>query len=157
MIYIFDNSSLSRLKHFFPDIFVTIWNGLDELVQQNRLISTKEVWNELERGSSERLFVNEWLKTRKRIFTTPSAAELQFVADIFQIKHFQTLIGEKQQLKGTPVADPFVIACAKIKNGVVVSEEQFKPNAAKIPNVCKYFNIECLNLEAFMKQQNWSF
>ena len=156
MIYIFDNSSLSRLKHFFPEGFVSIWSGLDDLARQNRLISTREVWNELQRGAADKS-VHEWLKTRKEIFTTPDANELQFVAQIFQVKHFQSLIGEQQRLKGTPVADPFVIACAKIRKGTVVTEELMKPHAAKIPNVCDHFDIPCVNLEDFMKQQKWSF
>jgi hypothetical protein len=156
MIYVFDNSSLSRLKHFFPEVFVSIWAGLDTLVEENRLISTREVWNELQRGVVD-VSVNSWLKVRKEIFTTPDARELQFVSHIFQVRHFQGLIGEQQRLKGTPVADPFVIACAKIRQGTVVTEEQYKSNAAKIPNVCEHFNIPCVNLEDFMKQQNWSF
>ena len=156
MIYVFDTSSLSALKHFYPVIFKSIWSGLDNLVQQQKLISTREVWNEIGRGDSDQ-HTNEWLKTRKEIFTTPSAAELQFVAQIFQIPHFQGLIGQKQRLTGTPVADPFVIACAKVKGGTVVTEEQFKREAAKIPNVCQHFNVPCIDLEDFMRQQGWSF
>ncbi len=156
MIYVFDTSSLSALKHFYPVIFKSIWTGLDDLVQQQKLISTREVWNEMERGNPDQ-HTNEWLKSRKEIFTTPSAAELQFVAQIFQIPHFQGLIGQKQRLTGAPVADPFVIACAKVKNGTVVTEEQFKPEAAKIPNVCQHFNVPCIDLETFMQQQGWSF
>jgi len=129
---------------------------LDELVKQELLISTKEVWREMERGNPDQ-YTNEWLKVRKEIFTIPSTAELRFVAEIFKISHFQALIGEQQRLKGTPVADPFVIACAKIKNGTVVTEEQFKPNAAKIPNVCEHFQIPCIDLEKFMHQQEWTF
>jgi len=75
----------------------------------------------------------------------------------FSSQTFQSLVGEQQRLKGTPVADPFVIACAKIREGTVVTEEQMKPHAAKIPNVCDHFNIPCVNLEDFMKQQKWSF
>ena len=156
MIYVFDTSSLSELKHFYPAIFKSVWQGLDKLVQHNQLISTKEVWHEIERGNPNP-FINDWLKHRKEIFTTPSSSELLFVAEIFKIVHFQALIGEKQRLKGTPVADPFVIACAKIRNGTVVTEEQLKPNAAKIPNVCQHFNIPCIDLESFMQQQAWSF
>ncbi|PPD34119.1 MAG: hypothetical protein CTY18_08870 [Methylomonas sp.] len=156
MIYVFDTSSLSKLKHFYPGVFKSVWNGLDELVKQKQLISTKEVWNEMERGNPDQ-YTNEWLKERKEIFTIPSAAELRFVAEIFKISHFQALIGEQQRLKGTPVADPFVIACAKINQGTVVTEEQFKPNAAKIPNVCQHFKIPCIDLEKFMQQQSWSF
>jgi hypothetical protein len=76
---------------------------------------------------------------------------------IFKVKHFQALIGEKQRLKGTPVADAFVIACARRYGGTVVTEERLKPNAAKIPNVCDHFKIGCISLEGFMQQQAWKF
>lgn len=99
----------------------------------------------------------DWAKSNKNIFTTPNSNELQFVGQIFQVAHFQALIGEKQRLKGTPVADPFVIACAKRSNGTVVTEERFKPNAAKIPNVCAHFGIGCISLEDFMQHQAWKF
>ena len=156
MIYVFDTSSLRSLQHFYPSVFKSIWDGLDVLIQQKNLISTREVWNEIERQNVS-ADVLSWAKQNKQIFTTPSAAELQFVAQIFQIKHFQSLIGEQQRLKGTPVADPFVIACAKIKGGTVVTEEQLKPQAAKIPNVCAHFNVPCIDLEKFMQQQAWAF
>ena len=156
MIYVFDTSSLRSLQHFYPSVFKSIWDGLDILIQQKNLISTREVWNEIERQNVS-ADVLAWAKQNKQIFTTPSAAELQFVAQIFQIKHFQNLIGEQQRLKGTPVADPFVIACAKIKGGTVVTEEQLKPQAAKIPNVCAHFNVPCIDLEKFMQQQAWAF
>jgi len=137
-------------------VFKSIWAGLDDLVQQQKLISTREVWNEMQRGNPDQ-HTNDWLKTRKEIFTIPSTAELKFVGQIFQIAHFQGLIGQKQRLKGDPVADPFVIACAKVKGGTVVTEEQLKPNAARIPNVCQHFKIPCIDLKTFMQQQGWSF
>lgn len=156
MIYVFDTSSLRSLQHFYPSVFKSIWNGLDTFVQQQKLISTREVWNELERQNIS-ADVLAWAKQNKHIFTTPNAAELQFVAQIFQVKHFHSLIGEQQRLKGMPVADPFVIACAKVRGGTVVTEEQMKPAAAKIPNVCSHFNIPCIDLEEFMQQQAWIF
>lgn len=156
MIYVFDTSSLSKLKHFFPGVFKSVWAGLDALVQSGELISTREVWNEIERGNVD-AYTNNWLKNHKHIFTTPTADELRFVVQIFRIPHFQALIGEKQRLMGTPVADPFIIACAKIKNATVVTEERLKPNAAKIPNVCQHFKVPCIDLETFMQTQGWSF
>ena len=156
MIYVFDTCSIRSLQHFYPSVFKTIWDGLDVLIRQKNLISTREVWNEVERQNiSKEVLV--WAKQNKQIFTTPTTAELQFAATIFQVNHFQSLIGEQQRLKGTPVADPFVIACAKIKGGTVVTEERLKPTAAKIPNVCQHFNVPCIDLEGFMQQQNWTF
>lgn len=165
MIYVFDTSSIRSLQHFYPRVFKSIWDGLDALVQQEQLISTREVFNELERQAvSAEVF--KWAKDNKKIFTMPAAAELQFVATIFKVKHFQSLIGVQQRLKGTPVADPFVIACAKINQGVVVTEEGWlrpsdklipKQNAAKMPNICAHFQVPCVDLERFMQQQGWTF
>ena len=156
MIYVFDTSSLRSLQYFYPSVFGTIWSGLDSLVRQNTLTSTREVWTELKRQNIS-TNVLAWAKQNKQIFTTPNQDELRFVATIFQVSHFQSLIGERQRLTGMPVADPFVIACAKIKNGTVVTEERFRPNAAKIPNVCSHFSVPCIDLEGFMQAQGWSF
>lgn len=156
MIYVFDNSSLSKLKHYYPNIFKSIWTGLESLVASGNLISTREVWNELQLGSPHS-HVQSCLNVRKHIFLVPQADELKIVAEILTIPHFQSLIGMKQQLNGTPVADPFVIALSKIRSGTVVTEEELKPNAAKIPNVCKHFGVPCKNLEEFMQLQRWSF
>ena len=60
-------------------------------------------------------------------------------------------------LRGTPVADPFVIACAANNHGTVVTEEDLKDHAARIPNVCYHFKIPCINLKEFMKLQDWQF
>ena len=81
MIYVFDTSSLSKLKHFFPGVFRSVWADLDSLVQSGDLISTREVWNEIERGDVDP-HTSKWLKDRKQIFTTPSTAEQRFVAQI---------------------------------------------------------------------------
>lgn len=37
MIYVFDTSSLSKLKHFFPGVFKSVWLGLDTLVKSGEL------------------------------------------------------------------------------------------------------------------------
>jgi hypothetical protein len=76
------------------------------------------------------------------------------------------LIGNQQRLRGSVVADPFVIACANYYHGTVITEEGWdhssktlipKQNAVKIPNVCQHFDIPCQNLEGFMRDQKWQF
>lgn len=70
---------------------------------------------------------------------------------------FNLLFVNKERLQGKPVADPFVIAKAKVLKGCVITQESKKPNAAHIPNVCEYFSIDCLNLEGFMEREDWIF
>jgi hypothetical protein len=156
MVYVLDTSSLIVIENYYPDLFPTFWNKLNTLVANGQIISTKEVFREIE-NINHKSIVLDWAKQHKELFATPSLQELLFVKSIFSVSHFQCLINEKQRLKGTAVADPFVIAAAKVKNGTVVTEEHLKPNAAKIPNVCKHFGIPYTDLEGFMKELKWTF
>ena len=115
----------------------------------------REVYNELEKFSDS--WLSGWVKKNKRLFVTPSAEETAFVAEIFAVPHFHMLVTETQRLKGQPVADPFVIASAKIRDGTVVTEEIKKEHAAKIPNVCEHFKVPCVNMEGFLVENGWQF
>ena len=55
------------------------------------------------------------------------------------------------------MADPFVAAKAKALNGTVVTNERLRDNAAGLPNVCEKFEIPCIDLEEFMKREDWIF
>lgn len=156
MIYIFDCNSFSVLKNFYPPTFPTLWDRLSLLAESGSIQSVAEVQREL-KNDNRAQFILDWAKEQKEIFHKPSNEELLFVREILSVPHFQMLINQKAILKGTPAADPFVIAAAKIKNAVVVTEEELKPNAAKIPNVCKHYGIRCINLAEFMAEQSWTF
>jgi len=156
MIYVFDSSPLIDLfRYYYPDRFPSLWENFDALVSEHRIISVREVRKELE-GYGDRL--SDWVKGHSEFFLTPTTDELRFVAEIFEIAHFQMLVRKKERLQGKPVADPFVIAKAQaLEEGCVVTQEIYKPHAARIPNVCEHFDIPCLNLEAFMENEKWRF
>jgi hypothetical protein len=158
MIYVFDTSAFITLKHFYPSAFPSLWAGLEKLIRAAHVVSVREVLNELT-NYNDADFIQEWAKDHKQIFPTPMQAELLCVKQIFAVAHFQPLISNKALLKGTPVADPFVIASAMARQsvGTVVTQEQLKPTASKIPNVCNHFKVPCLNLEEFMVAQKWAF
>jgi predicted nucleic acid-binding protein len=158
MKYVFDSDSLIDLfRHYYPERFPTLWKQFEVLVSGEKLISVREVFNEI--GSSEDR-LGKWVKEKKRtLFLKPTVEEFQFVGRIFRAKrgHFQAMIRKQERLKGKPVADPFVIARAKALSAYVVTQEKKTDNAAKVPNVCEHFEIPCDNLEGFMKKENWKF
>lgn len=156
MSFVFDTSSFRILRHYYPNRFPSVWTGLEDLVAGGEVVSTREVFNELERFDDPGPLL-EWVKKHREIFTTPTNEETDFVARIFQVAHFRSLIGQKSILIGRPVADPFVVAAAVVRDATVVTQEVFKENAAKIPNVCRHFGIACLNLEQFMTHHRWNF
>jgi hypothetical protein len=120
------------------------------------VLSVREVFNELQFQISEEWYLH-WLGAHKSMFVVPSAEEATFVGQIFTVSHFRALVGVKQRLKGQPVADPFLIACAHVRGGIVVSEEQERPNAAKVPNVCRHFRVPCTNVAGFLESRGWAF
>lgn len=155
MIYVFDTNSFSELNAYYPDIFKAFWQRFDGMVAAGKVISTREVQTELQRSGLDH--VVKWAKANSAVFTMPGGKETAFVGTIFTVPHFRTLIDQKAQQRGTPVADPFVIACACARGGTVVTQEKLKPNAAKIPNVCQHFKVPCTDLQGFMHAQGWSF
>jgi len=174
MKYIFDSGPLIDLfRHYYPKRFPSLWVRFHALVSEGKIISVKEVYNEI--GAKEVYneieaeedyneieakedALSRWAKEQKdKLFSPSTVNELQFVNKIFQVRHFQAMIHKQERLQGKPVADPFVIARAKIQECQVVTTESFKDNAAKIPNVCKHFDIPCISLEDFMQQESWVF
>lgn len=156
-MYVFDSGPLIDLfNHYYPDRFPTLWENFESLVSLERIVSVREVANEIE-GHHETDRLVEWTKNNRKFFSQPTKEELLVVAEIFRVTHYQTMIRKRERLQGKPVADPFVIAKAKACNGWVVTNEKFKENSAQIPNVCKHFGIPCINLEGFMNKEGWTF
>jgi hypothetical protein len=156
MPFIFDTNSYRVVGNYYPSQFPSFWERFGTAVEKKEVLSVREVYNELVTQIKDDWYL-EWLKARKEMFLTPGTEEGQFVAEIFKVPHFQQLVGEEQRLKGQHVADPFVVAAAKVCNGIVVTEEVFKENAAKIPNVCKHFGIKCTDLRGFLEMNGWKF
>ncbi len=154
--YVFDSGPFIDLfRHYYPERFPSLWQRFYGMVDEGRLLSVSEVHREIGKSNDS---LADWVKEHKKeIFLPPSNEELLFVRDIFKIEHFQMLIRKKERLQGNAVADPFVIARAKVFGCYVVTTERYRENGAGIPNVCKYFSIPYTNLEGFMQQEGWVF
>lgn len=156
MIYVFDNTPLSLLfKNFYPSVFKTLWAQFDALVDEGRIVSTREVLREIQDGPVSG--IHAWVKKNGQVFPTPTAAEGEFLSQIFSVPHFQQNIELQKLLKGGKHADAFVVAKAATVKGSVVTLESHKPNAAKIPNICEHFKLPCLTLHQFMEAERWQF
>lgn len=156
MNYVFDSGPLIWMfRYYYPDRFPSLWKQFDAMVQEQSIISVKEVARELN-GQDDLL--SNWVKDNTGVFQTPTAPEFQLIGSIFAVPHFQGLIRKQERLQGKPVADPFVIAKAGcIEDGCVITTEKYKKNAAQVPNVCEHFGIPVMNLEEFMEEEDWVF
>ena len=156
MAYVFDTNSFRELGSYYPDQFPTFWEKFNRAVAVGTIISVREVRRELD-AQVHHTHLFDWVGDHGDIFFPPNPAEMRFVSEIFSVQHFQMLVSEQDLLAGNLRADPFIIAKAKAINGCVVTEERRRLNAAKIPNVCDHFGIDCTNLQGFMEREGWTF
>jgi hypothetical protein len=150
--YIFDSGPFIDLRNYPGDVFSSLWENFTQMINDGEIISSSEVFRELEDYDDE---IAAWAKQNKNVFIKPTLEEQAQVQKILE-KH-PDLVKEEAILLGKPYADPFVIAQAKMHNCVLVHSEKFKPNAHRIPNVCKTFNVEETNLFEFFRREKWKF
>jgi len=157
LIYVFDTNSLSNvLNHYYRDTFPSFWEKFDEMVGSKRLISVREARFEL-KGKFDGTTIDRLKEHNDDFFEEPSVEELAFITQIYSISHFRQNLDRKKLLQGGYFADPFVIAKAKIKGAIAVTEEDRPENGVRIPNICDRFGIGCEKLKGFFVRENWTF
>jgi hypothetical protein len=151
--YSFDTSSLlnGRRDLLPPETFVTLWTNIESMIATGNIRCVDEVLNELAKREDA---VHAWAKSQSDLFL-PLAADVQRAAREVLQTH-PRLVGTGG---GRNSADPFVIALARVHNGVVVTEETQSGNINKprIPDVCNAMGVPWLSLVRFVQQQEWTF
>ena len=155
MSYVIDTSVISMLhRNYYRKQFPTLWKLFDTMVDEGRLTSCREASRELEDMGGA---AYDWAKAHPDLFSVPDAKDGAMVTKIYAVRHFQANIEKQKILKGGLCADPFLIARAHSIKATVLTMEQTKPNAAKIPNICKHFDVPCVDLQGFMEKEKWEF
>ena len=153
MRYSFDTSAFLNPwnRDYPPDIFGSLWEGFDDLIQSENLIATEEVLIELQRKDDA---VYQWASRRRHMFV-PLYGHIQQAA-IGILAKYPRLIDNRRNRSG---ADPFVIALAQVEDCTVVTCETRTNslNRPHIPDVCDALNIRCIDVVGLIREQGWSF
>lgn len=138
-------------RHYPPDVFPSLWAKLDALVTAGEIISSEEVYLELERKSDD---LHDWLKARKQLLV-PLDEEIQIGATRLLSEHPRLV----DTLRGRSKADPFVVATAMARTAVVVTGEIISGNLDKprIPDVCQVKGIRCINFLQMIRELRLTF
>ena len=164
MKYVIDTSSLIYAFYHYPEnIFPSFLKKLDTIIEEERLISAEQVYEEI---CEDNVLLHEWAKKYKEsIFPLPNDDEQQVINKLFKEQCIRDLVNSHDQssTKKT-IADPFVIAKAKYKSGCVITEDGFnikgelKKNHSKLAYVCQEkLDIPCTHLKGFMSKEGWKF
>lgn len=154
-LYSVDTSSFMdwQARYYPTDVFVTLNERIGELVTKGRILAPSLVRDEIKAVGSDDL--KKWAAANANAFV-PTADVL---ADAQAIQNqFAGLRDPKAEYEE---ADAYVIALAKQKGGIVVtqetsaSEKRKPPRSHYIPDVCRELGIPCISLLGLMRREGW--
>ena len=151
-MFCFDTSALLECwSRYYPiDVFPGIWERLAYLIEGGDLIAPDEVHEEIKRKDDG---LAEWLKTRAGMFVALDGPVQ--IASTEVLSEFPELV---KALSGRTQADPFVIGLARMRKATVVTQERGGNRARpRIPLVCDYFDVPCIDIVGFIRQRGWTF
>lgn len=133
------------------DIVPSFWRLLDKQAEAGVVCSSITVYAELATGNDE---LADWVKERKGtgLFREPSADVQRFFNQI--ATYVQARYAEHQAQEFLAGADAWVIAHAKAENALVVTHENLVNEYSKkpkIPNICRHFGVEWLNVYQMLR------
>ncbi len=158
--YIIDTSSLIELnKHNPMDVYPGVWQKMEQLINNGRLLAPKEVFHEIGNIDDQ---LHSWTKYQNKLFVEPTPMQIKIVKDI--LEKFPALIDINRKYD----SDPWVIALTvelindpqmkliTIKH-IVVTEEKLRGNRIRIPFVCQEYKIESLDIIGMFREEGWKF
>lgn len=142
------------MKNTYPiDVFPSVRQKLGDIAREKIVVSPREVLRELEKRDDE---LYKWVKENIS-FHNLDYEQQEIVRNI--MARFPNLVDIN---KPTPEADPFVIALAKSKNLITVTQEKYvnisgPKSKPQIPNVCEALNVKWVPLIDLFREQGWVF
>jgi hypothetical protein len=152
-MYCIDTSALvdGWTRYYPPDVFPPLWTKLEDLIGAKRVIAPDEVLRELSKKEDD---LYRWAKKNDAFFLPLDATIQRATQEILEA--FPRLVDSERDRS---IADPFVIAVARVRSCCLVTGEKSSgnPKRPKIPNVCEHFNVRYINMLQFMREQKWQF
>lgn len=155
LVYAIDTSVLMdwQVRYYPTDIFISLIAKVDLLHKEGRFFIPAIVKEELDVVGSEEL--TAWAKARSGLIVP--IKELITEAQNIQ-NRFPGMRDPKAEYEE---ADAYVIALAKLRDGVVVTQETSaaEKRAPKrshyIPDVCRELGVSCISFLGLMRREGW--
>lgn len=141
---------------FYPtDVFTGLIHRVETLITNGRLRAPALVREEIEAVGTAGLI--QWVQDHSDIFV-PTA---QVLGDAQAIQNqFPGLRDPKAEYEE---ADAYVIALARLRDGIVVTQETSAAEKRSpkrthfIPDVCRELGVPCISLLGLIRREGWNF
>lgn len=153
MRYLLDANTYIQAKnqYYGMDICPAYWDWLDQQFEQGLIGSVDMIGRELKDGNDQ---LAEWVRERPDHFIENDDGETQnmFGLIVEAVMAGDYNPGNRDQFLAK--GDPWIIAKAKVLGATVVTHESRvtpETRKVKIPNVCRLFDIPCMDTFQFLR------
>ena len=153
MIYILDTNIIRTLLNFYPKKgkrYEEVWDKIDEKIRADEFVSVDECYSELEKQFSDKTEQYQWFHGHKDMFKNPDDKESVIISKLLINPKMRETVHQKNILENRPSADVYIAAKAKALGAVVVTNENYKPHSAQLPNLCEELGVSCISYDDFM-------
>ena len=151
----------AKRSYYAFDLCPGFWDAIRHGHRQGRILSTKRVQKEIAVGEDD---LSQWVKNElpPAFFIDDNAADImkEFSPMMAWVNSGDYLPEAVQEFAGHDNADGWLIAAAKARNFVLVTEEQSPSNARKrvpMPNVCDEFGVEYITTFEALRELGYRF
>lgn len=147
--YIIDTSSILTQKEggsHRRKVYKSQWEKIDQYIADKIIVTCSEIADEIKDGE-----IKQWLKERFCVIL-PIDAEIQ--QNVTRIVNDHPKMLDFANCKSS--GDVFLIATA-MKYGLTVITEENPEKRDKIPQICKSYGINALNITELCDAENWEF
>lgn len=147
--YIFDTSSFLSQKdneRHRRCIYKKLWDKIDELILQGRIVTCSEVKEEIKDEG-----IKDWfMGTNCEVLDINDAVQ----KNVIKVVTNKPELIDFKQVKSS--GDAFIIATAMEYELIVVTEEN-RDSPKKIPQVCETLGVKCINIIGLCEEEGWEF
>jgi len=155
-IYIIDASVFieAARRYYAFDLVPPFWEALIEHAEEGRVRSIDRVKRELNRGNDE---LTKWANTRfvNAFSSTDEEVIINWYRQIITWVEYHGQFVNAAKANFAKGADGWLVAYAKEKGCIVVTQEVLSPDAKKkvpIPNVCQAFDVHCVDTFTMLRE-----
>ena len=145
-----------QARYYPPDIFTSLVEKIEVLIVVGQCSAVELVREEIDAVGTPEL--RAWAKNHSALFVTLDPLVQREAATIES--RYPDLMDPRSLHQS---ADAYVVALAKVKGGIVVSQETAAAEKRStkrthyIPDVCRDLGIHCMNLLGLMRREGWTF
>ncbi|WP_405298238.1 DUF4411 family protein [Methanobrevibacter sp.] len=160
MVYVIDtNYLIIAHDHYFPEVFVSFWDKIDELIEEGILVSINEVKEELKAKRIRDHWLDIDSRANGKFFKELINGEHECIPLIESLPLYKEEFGNGRTLENewgnyaTANADPWLIAYGWKHGAIVITNESVNKDH-NIPHVCDELGVKHVTLKEFFVENN---